>query len=80
MEACAAGIPVLATDAGGSGELVRLAGGRLLPVDFDQAAFDEALGALLQAGEEARQAAYRCYSNYFSAEKNYAAFYRRLFR
>lgn len=79
MEACAAGIPVLATDAGGSGELVRLAGGRLLPVDFDQATFDEALGTLLQAGEEARLAAYRCYSNYFSAEKNYTAYYRRLF-
>ena len=79
MEAFAAGIPVVATDVGGSGELVRAGGGALLPKDFTQAEFDAALQAVLQAGEAAREAAYAGYQACFSAETNYTAFYRRLF-
>lgn len=76
MEALAAGIPVLATDAGGSGELVRLGGGCPLPKDFTQADFNQALNAVLQAGPAARQSAYHGYQMHFSAERNYKAFYQ----
>lgn len=79
MEAFAAGIPVVATDVGGSGELVRAGGGRLLQKDFTQAEFDAALQAVLRDGDAARETAYAGYQACFSSENNYAAFYGRLF-
>lgn len=77
MEAFAAGIPVLATDVGGSGELVRLGGGCPLPKGFTQSDFNQAMEAILQAGDAARHAAYQGYLTHFSAERNYEAFYRK---
>lgn len=79
MEAFAAGIPVLATDVGGSGELVRLGGGSPLPKDFTQADFNQALNAILQAGDAARQSAYHGYRVHFSAERNYEAFWKNMY-
>ncbi|MDE6514435.1 MAG: glycosyltransferase [Bacteroidales bacterium] len=76
MEACAAGIPAVATDVGGSGELVRSSGGYLLDKEFEQAAFNQALDAILQGGDTARRTAYNGYQAKFSAERNYTAFYR----
>lgn len=76
MEAFAAGIPVVATDVGGSGELVRLGGGYPLPEDFTQTDFNRGMHAVLQAGDAVRQSAYRGYQTHFSAENNYKAFYR----
>lgn len=75
MEACAAGIPAVATDVSGNGELARIGGARLLPVYFDQAAFNEAMSAVLQAGKEIRRTAYACYQAHFSAERNYMMFW-----
>lgn len=76
MEAFSAGIPVLATDVGGSGELVKGGAGALLPKNFTQEDFNTALWQLLQTDSLARGSARACYEAHFSAEDNYAAFYR----
>ncbi|MDE6514684.1 MAG: hypothetical protein K2L03_01435, partial [Bacteroidales bacterium] len=69
-------IPAVATDVGGSGELVRSSGGYLLDKEFEQAAFNQALDAILQGGDTLRQSVYRCYQAHFSAERNYEKFWK----
>lgn len=76
MEAFSAGIPVLATDVGGNGELVKGNAGALLPQNFTQEDFNTALWQLLQTDAAARGSARACYETHFSAADNYAAFYR----
>lgn len=80
MEASSFGIPVVATDVGGTKEIVRNGeNGFLLPKDFSA---DELLGVLrsLAGMEEARYDALctnarRIWSEKFSAESNYRKFY-----
>lgn len=83
MEACSFGIPVVATDVGGTKEIVSSGeNGFLIPRDFSP---DELLGVLrgLAGMEETRYGALsanarRIWGEKFSAEKNYRKFYEEL--
>lgn len=76
MEALNAGIPVLATDAGGTGELVDDEVGWLLPVGINAERLAASLkSARTQCGRDAlRRAARLRWSERADAGKNYAAF------
>lgn len=82
MEALSFGIPVLATDAGGSRETISPEHGVLLPLDISAA--DLAEGIRVFTGMPAdkylsmRKAARRFWEENFSASKNYEEFYKRL--
>lgn len=80
MEASAAGIPMVATDVGGNGEIVNAGNGVLIPADSDGAA----IGAtLLRFRDRPVAAAYRKaaragWEQHFNADANYHRFGRAL--
>lgn len=80
MEACAAGMPMVAADVGGNAEIVNGANGVLLPADAGAAAI---AAALLRFNDRAaaravRAAARRHWAAHFDAAANYARFGREL--
>ena len=80
MEASAVGIPMVATDVGGSGEIVNAANGLLIAADADVATI---AAALVYFKDRARAAPYRAqarqqWQQRFNAQTNYAAFGRQL--
>jgi colanic acid/amylovoran biosynthesis glycosyltransferase len=77
MMAISAGIPLIATDAGGSKEIVNEETGHLLPLSFNQEEFSEAV-LFCMNNLKLRESALSCFYNNFSAEKNYTDFYSKL--
>ena len=75
MEALSFGIPVAATAAGGTGELVNDENGMLLDLDTDEEKLAQALEAMLELDEEAynkmRENARRTWEERACAEHNY---------
>ncbi len=77
MEAMSFGIPAIATDVGGTGELVCEDNGRLLPVELDAAALAEQLAQCAclegEAYRSKRRNARAAWEAQASAEKNFTA-------
>lgn len=78
MEALSAGIPVLATDVGGTSEAVNKGNGFLVPEDFNA---DEVAGQIesyinlsTEKKKEYRRGAYEFWKENYEAEKNYSEF------
>ncbi len=78
MEACSAGLPVIATNAGGVREIVNGQTGVLLPLDVSAQEVADALTAFHgKSAEEKRAmraAAYQMWEQNYDAEKNYPRF------
>ncbi|HRC89953.1 MAG TPA: glycosyltransferase [Bacteroidales bacterium] len=77
MMAISAGIPLIATDAGGTKEIVTRETGCLLPVSFSQEEFSKAVLFCVN-NEELRKSCHSFFLENFSAIKNYSDFYQRL--
>jgi len=80
MEACAAGIPMVATDVGGTAEIVNAANGVLIPADADSATIAAALLRFAdRPGTRAcRRSARLHWEAHFNAAANYGRFGRTL--
>lgn len=76
MEAISSGVPVLSTDVGGVKEIVTKESGVLIPKDFQQQDFNNALDKVLSSGKPLSQSAYAFYKQNYDAEKNYTDFYQ----
>ncbi len=80
MEALSAGIPVVATDVGGTAEAVNEENGFLIPAEFDNVDVARGIELYLNlSGEEKlayRRRAYEFWRENYEAEKNYADFLR----
>ena len=78
MEALSFGIPVIATDVGGTSELVNSQNGRLLDADITADKLAEVLIEMLSQScedyKKMRQSARECWQNEVSASKNYRDF------
>ncbi len=78
MEAMSAGIPVVATDVGGTSEIVNEKNGYLIDVDFDPKKvaeiIDKYLNSSLVAQEEFRYEAYNTWKRNYDAASNYSNF------
>ncbi len=83
MEAASFGIPVLATDVGGTGEIVRGGlSGRLVPPEVTERALADEIGSFVRmdsaAYEALREGARRHWEESYCAETNFKRFYDRL--
>ena len=84
MEAASRGIPVIATNVGGTSEIVNetIGSGFLLPENVTPSDIAERLNTFYnlpqKAKEEMRDAAFHAWENDFNAEKNYREFCRYL--
>ena len=84
MEACAAGIPMIATDVGGTAEIVNAANGVLIPADADPATIAATLAAAILrlrdrgAARAWRRSARLHWEAHFNAAANYGRFGRTL--
>ena len=77
MEAMSFGIPVIATDAGGTGELVSEVCGQIMSTEIDTQALVNVLKKEVQISREEyeskRENARKTWERLSSAEKNYSA-------
>lgn len=84
MEACSFGIPVVATNVGGSAEIAGKGNGVLLPADPSSNEIAAALAALFALPPEKKLALRQCarelYEREFRAETNYARFADKLLK
>ena len=82
MEAASAGIPLLALDVGGTGEVVDASNGQLLPADATSGQIARALASILTAPPDEvasmRQASRTRWQECFDGQRNYVAFAQRL--
>jgi glycosyltransferase involved in cell wall biosynthesis len=80
MEASAVGIPMVATDVGGSAEIVNAANGVLIPADADVATIAAAIARFRnrEAARAYRRAARRHWEAHYDAAANYGRFGRDL--
>lgn len=80
MEAFSFGIPVMATDVGGTGELVNSTNGRLVPKDFSPAETARLLGSILQSRNlpEMRKAARKMWEAHADSNIVYPEFVSKL--
>lgn len=80
MEALSAGIPVVATDVGGTAEAVNNENGYLIHAEFDNADVVKEMEAYLNLSDEEkmsyRRRAYEFWRDNYEAEKNYEVYYR----
>ena len=78
MEAMSAGIPVVATNVGGTSEIVNEKNGYLIDVDFDANVvaekIDNHLKSPLMKQEEYRSEAYNTWKDKYDATNNYSQF------
>ncbi|WP_186326781.1 glycosyltransferase [Cytobacillus oceanisediminis] len=78
MEAFSCGIPSVATDVGGTGELVDETNGKLIPKDFEVTELAKLLDHLSRLSfsekEHLRKSAYQTWNGMYNAEKNYSDF------
>jgi len=76
MEAISRGIPAIATDVGGTSEIISddLGSGWLLPVNFKPAALTSMIKGIRQTNSHiaAKGKAFQAWDVLFNAEKNYA--------
>ena len=83
MEALSAGIPVVATDVGGTAEAVNNKNGFLIPADFNSADVAQTITNYLNLNsaqqQQYRQNAYAFWKENFEAGKNYEEFAEMLF-
>lgn len=77
MMAISAGIPLIATDAGGNNEIVTKETGCLLPLYFNPDEFSESV-LFCKDNHRLRESALSFYQNNFSASKTYTEFYQKL--
>ncbi len=75
MEAINAGIPLIATDAGGTNEIVCQQTGKLLPLYFDQKEFNQAVDYILENKQKLFLSCRKYFLENFLAENNYKRFY-----
>ena len=79
MEAMSYGIPVIARNVGGNGEIVSQDVGELLPTDITAADLTRAIERFCALDEntvmQKRKAAFEVFDNEYNAEKNYTKFY-----
>ena len=75
MEAISSGIPVIANDVGGVGEIVNSSTGVLLKPGFSQGDFDIALESILDNNDALSHSAHEFYLSHFDAKKNFREFY-----
>jgi glycosyltransferase involved in cell wall biosynthesis len=80
MEASAVGIPMVATDVGGSAEIVNAANGVLIPADADVATIAAAIARFRdrEAAHAYRREARRYWETHYDAAANYGRFGREL--
>ena len=78
MEAISSGIPILSTDVGGVKEIVTKESGVLIPKDFQQKEFDNALDQIMTDRIRLSQSAYAFYKKHYDAVKNYTNFYQQI--
>ena len=82
LEAASAGIPLLALDVGGNGEVVDASNGQLLPADATSGQIARALASILTAPPDEvasmRQASRTRWQECFDGQRNYVAFAQRL--
>jgi glycosyltransferase involved in cell wall biosynthesis len=80
IEASSAGIPMVATDVGGSAEIVNAANGALIPADADAATIAAAIRRFSDrhAARAYRRAAREWWEAHFNAATNYSLFGRNL--
>jgi glycosyltransferase involved in cell wall biosynthesis len=82
MEAYSFGIPAIATNVGGTGELVNNNNGRLINVDCDAQSIAKTIEELIQKPVEEftklKEEAHRKFESDFSAEHNYPLFYEKM--
>jgi glycosyltransferase involved in cell wall biosynthesis len=78
MEAFSCGIPAIATDVGGTGELVDESNGKLIPSEFEigelAKLLDDHTRLPLGKREVLRNAAFQTWNKKYNAEKNYSEF------
>jgi len=77
MEAISAGVPLIATDTGGSKEIVTRETGCLLPLSFSQEDFAKAV-MYCTNNKNLRESSLSFFHSNFSAVKNYENFYQKL--
>lgn len=78
MEAISFGIPIIATNVGGNAEIVNDETGVLIPVNIDQAAFNETVSDIMNKMDILKISTILCYQNEFNADKNYHCFYNQI--
>ena len=82
MEALSAGIPVMATDVGGTAEAVNNDNGFLIPADFNNADVAKKINAYLSLSDEEKQLyrnkAYEFWKDNYEARKNYMFFAKKI--
>jgi len=79
MEALSFGIPVVATDVGGTHEIVEDGeNGLLLKPDFEADELMKAVNAVVEMGENCRRRAREIWQEKCDAEKNYREFYQQI--
>ena len=80
MEAFAYGIPAMATDAGGTSELVNSTNGMLIPVDIDPKTLsrkiEKFIATYYKSNSELRKNAFTTWKNNYDKEKNYEEFFK----
>ena len=77
MMAISAGIPLIATDAGGNNEIATSQTGYLLPINFNSEEFNVAIKKCMN-NHQLRESSFSFFEKYFSAVSNYTSFYNRL--
>lgn len=83
MEAMSFGIPVMATDVGGTSEIVNGRNGVLLPPNLNEQGLADALIAMIDDKERLTSksdTAFKMWQENFNAEKNYDSFVKSLFQ
>lgn len=82
METMSFGTPVLATDVGGTSEIVNAQNGELLPAELTPELLANRIKAFFESSEkvqaERRVAAFETWSSSYNAEKNYSKFAKEL--
>lgn len=78
MEAISFGIPVVATNVGGNCEIVTSDTGCLLPLNFEQIDFNNAVKCLLAKRDILRNSTYSFFQRHYDAKNNYVDFYNQI--
>jgi len=80
MEAMSFGVPVIATDVGGTSEIVSNENGKLLPSELSAVELSEAIKEMMSLDEQAHsllmQGAYKKWESDYDSNKNFSEFAR----
>ena len=78
MEAISSGIPILATNVGGISDITNNQTGCMVPRDFNQEDFNQALDYILHNNDSLALSCHDFFFDCFNSEKNYKQFYNSL--